>query len=76
MGFPAILRTKPSDRKSTGMDTGELKSAIAFLLSHILHLAVETAATQTKPAFAGYKTLDFWLVRTGGLSLYSPRIPF
>ncbi len=38
----------------------------------ILHLAVETAATQTKPAQAGYKTLDFRLVRAGGLALYSP----
>jgi hypothetical protein len=28
-----------------------------------LHLAVETAAIQTKPACAGYKTLDFPLVR-------------
>ena len=52
-------------------------------LTHILHLAVETAAIQTKPASAGYKTLDFLLVRVseasrrlGGLGLYSPRIPF
>ena len=60
----------------------------------VLHLAVETAATQTKPAYramllrtmlrkalrvahhAGYKTLDFCLVRAGGLGLYSPRILF
>ena len=30
-------------------------------------LAVETAATQTKPAYAGFKNLDFSLVRDGGL---------
>ncbi|MBD1894322.1 hypothetical protein [Coleofasciculus sp. FACHB-129] len=29
----------------------------------ILHLAVETAATQTKPAYAGYRSLYFPLVR-------------
>ncbi len=34
-------------------------------------LAVETAATQTKPAFAGFKTIDFSLVRAGGLGFYS-----
>ncbi|HEY9743716.1 MAG TPA: hypothetical protein V6C90_24785 [Coleofasciculaceae cyanobacterium] len=45
-------------------------------LTHILQLAVETAATQTKPAYAGYKILDFRLVRAGGLGLYSLRIPF
>ena len=45
-------------------------------ITQILHLAVETAATQTKPAYAGYKTLAFQLVRVGGLGLYSPRIPF
>jgi ABC-type lipoprotein export system ATPase subunit len=28
-------------------------------LAQILHLAVETASTQTKPASAGCKTLDF-----------------
>ncbi len=33
--------------------------------------AVETAATQTKPAYAGFKTLDFPLVREGGLCLCS-----
>jgi hypothetical protein len=27
----------------------------------VLHLAVETAATQTKPAYAGYKSLYFRL---------------
>ena len=30
-------------------------------------LAVETAATQTKPAKAGYKNLNLSLVRAGGL---------
>jgi hypothetical protein len=39
-------------------------------------LAVETAATQTKPACAGYQTLDFPSVRVGGLRLYSLRILF
>ncbi|NEQ21769.1 MAG: hypothetical protein F6K28_21660 [Microcoleus sp. SIO2G3] len=38
-------------------------------IAQILHLAVETAAIQTKPAYAGYKTLDFRLVRVGGLGL-------
>jgi putative transposase len=47
-----------------------------FANIHILHLAVETASTQTKPAYAGSETLDFSLVRAGGLGLYSPRIPF
>ena len=37
--------------------------------THILHLAVETAATQTKPAYAGYETLNFPLVRAGGLGM-------
>jgi hypothetical protein len=32
--------------------------------------AVETAATQTKPACAGFKTLEFPLVRAGGLGFY------
>jgi hypothetical protein len=32
--------------------------------------AVETAATQTKPACAGFKTLEFLLVRAGGLGFY------
>jgi hypothetical protein len=34
------------------------------LEAHILHLAVETAATQMKPAYAGYETLirlSLWL---------------
>jgi len=60
-------------------EVGQVEQAIRkprCCLTHILHLAVETAATQTKPVSAGYKTLDFWLVRAGGLSLYSPRIPF
>jgi hypothetical protein len=40
-------------------------------------LAVETVATQTKPASAGFKNLDFLLVRAGGLcfcsrEFYSP----
>jgi hypothetical protein len=34
-------------------------------------LAVETAATQTKPAYAGFKTPDFPLVRLRGLRLSS-----
>ncbi len=34
-------------------------------------LAVETAATQTKPASAGFKNIDFSLVRAGGLRLCS-----
>ena len=34
-------------------------------------LAVETAATQTKPAYAGFSNLDFPLVRAGGLGFYS-----
>jgi hypothetical protein len=33
-------------------------------------LAVETAATQTKPTCAGFKTVDFSLVCVGGLGLY------
>jgi hypothetical protein len=33
--------------------------------------AVETAATQTKPAYAGFRSLDFPLVRAGGLGFYS-----
>ena len=33
--------------------------------------AVETAAIQTKPAYAGFKTLVFPLVRAGGLRFYS-----
>lgn len=37
---------------------------------HILHLAVETAATQTKPTDPGLPTPNFWLVRAGRL-LYS-----
>ncbi len=37
--------------------------------THILHLAVETAATQTKPAYAGYKILALRLVRVGGLGM-------
>ena len=32
-----------------------------------LSWAVETAATQTKPAYAGYNTSNFSLVREGGL---------
>ena len=39
--------------------------------STILNRAVETAATQTKPAYAGFKTLDFPPVRAGGLRFYS-----
>jgi hypothetical protein len=31
--------------------------------------AVETAAIQPKPACAGFKALDFWLVRVGGLGM-------
>ncbi len=34
-------------------------------------LAVETAAIQTKPAYAGYRNLDLSLVRDGGLRLCS-----
>jgi hypothetical protein len=34
-------------------------------------LAVLTAAIQTKPAYAGYQTLDSPLVRAGGLGFYS-----
>ncbi len=45
-----------------------MRSRLHF--TYILHLAVETAAIQTKPAYAGYKTLDFGLVRVGGLGLY------
>jgi hypothetical protein len=33
--------------------------------------AVSTAATQTKPAYAGFRSLDFPLVRAGGLGFYS-----
>jgi hypothetical protein len=33
--------------------------------------AVETAATQTKPAYAGFKNLGFSSVRAGGLGLFS-----
>ena len=33
-------------------------------------MAVETAAIQTKPAYAGYKNFDFSLVRVGGLRLF------
>ncbi|AFZ19163.1 hypothetical protein [Allocoleopsis franciscana] len=33
--------------------------------------AVETAAIQTKPAYAGFKTLVFPLVHAGGLRFYS-----
>jgi hypothetical protein len=33
-------------------------------------MAVETAAIQTKPAYAGYKNFDFSLVRVGGLCLF------
>jgi hypothetical protein len=33
--------------------------------------AVKTAAIQTKPACAGFKTVDFSLVRVGGLGFYS-----
>jgi len=33
--------------------------------------AVKTAATQTKPAYAGFKNLSFSLVRDGGLRFYS-----
>ena len=36
-----------------------------------MSLAVETATTQTKPAYAGFKNLDFSLVRDGGLRFYS-----
>ena len=32
---------------------------------------VETAATQTKPAEAGFKNFDLSLVRAGGLGFYS-----
>jgi hypothetical protein len=42
--------------------------------AHSLHLAVETAATQTKPTSAGYKTLNFWLVRVGGLRCIAPEL--
>jgi len=31
--------------------------------------AVETAAIQPKPACAGFKALDFWLVRLRGLGM-------
>ena len=34
-------------------------------------LAVKTAATQPKPAYAGLRNLDFPLVRAGGLGFYS-----
>jgi hypothetical protein len=34
-------------------------------------LAVETAATQTKPAYAGFRAFDFPSVRAGGLGFYS-----
>lgn len=33
---------------------------------HILHWAVETPTKQTKPAGAGFKSIDFSLVRAGG----------
>ncbi len=36
-----------------------------------MHLTIKIAATRTKPAYAGYKTPDFRLVRAGGLGLFS-----
>ena len=42
------------------------------LISRILlNQAVKTAATQTKPAYAGFKILDCYLVRADGLCLCS-----
>jgi hypothetical protein len=46
-----------------------------------MNWAVETATTQTKPAYAGFKNLDFSSVRAGGLGLsscdfQSPRLKF
>jgi hypothetical protein len=49
--------------------TGNDRSTIGVNLT--VSLAVETAAIQTKPACAGFKTVDFSLVRVGGLGFYS-----
>jgi hypothetical protein len=39
--------------------------------SQLVNWAVLTAATQTKPAYAGFNNLASPLVRAGGLRLYS-----
>ncbi len=51
--------------------TGILKGARFHWCQLNVDLAVETAATQTKPAYAGFKTPVFSLVRAGGLGFYS-----
>ena len=46
-------------------------TALSIRVNLTVSLAVETAATQTKPAYAGFSNLDFPLVRAGGLGFYS-----
>ena len=45
----------------------ELRAYSGHWCQFKVSLAVETAAIQTKPAYAGFKILDFPLVRAGGL---------
>ncbi|AFZ16944.1 CHAT domain-containing protein [Allocoleopsis franciscana] len=51
--------------------TASSQSRLKLISCNLLNRAVETAATQTKPAYAGFTTLDFPLVRAGGLRFYS-----
>jgi filamentous hemagglutinin family protein len=51
--------------------TASSQSRLKLRSCTLLNRAVETAATQTKPAYAGFTTLDFPPVRAGGLRFYS-----
>jgi hypothetical protein len=47
----------------------EQRMASDLKVNLTIEKAVETAAIQPKPACAGFKALDFWLVRVGGLGM-------
>ncbi len=48
-----------------------LVDCVTEIVNQITNRAVETAATQTKPAYAGFQIVDSPQVRAGGLGFYS-----
>jgi len=64
-----FLRLESDGEEQEKIEATSNKIISEFAIPYILHLAVETAAIQTKPAYAGYKTPDFPLVRVGGLGM-------
>ena len=57
-----FIRVEYTDCRGTALPIG---------VNLTIEKAVKTAATQTKPACAGFKTVYFSLVRAGGLGFYS-----